>query len=44
VFTIQKPGKGRKITNLSYDGRKLDGYLVQHSDLMRGKTLVITTE
>jgi predicted alpha-1,2-mannosidase len=44
VFTLQKAGSGRMITNLSYDGRKLDGYFVQHSDLARGKTLVITTE
>ena len=43
-FTIIKKNHGRKITDISYDGKKIDGYFIQHSDLQKGKKLVITTE
>jgi len=40
-FTINKKGKGRKITNITCDGQKIDGYFVSHDDLKKGKELVI---
>jgi putative alpha-1,2-mannosidase len=43
TFTIQKQNSGNKITNLTYDGKKLNGYFISHDDLKKGKTLVITT-
>ena len=43
-FTITKIGNGKKITNITYDGQKIDGYFISHDDLKRGKELVITTE
>lgn len=44
TFTITKKGTGRKLSNISYDGKKLDGYFIKHDDLKKGKELVITTE
>lgn len=44
TFTITKQGSGRKLTGISYDGKKLDGYFISHEDLMKGKELIITTE
>jgi predicted alpha-1,2-mannosidase len=43
-FTITKRNKGRKITSITYDGQKIDGFFISHDDLKRGKELVITTE
>ena len=43
-FTITKKGTGRKITNITYEGQKIDGYFVSHDDLKKGKELIITTE
>jgi len=43
-FTIIKKNHGRKITNISYDGNKIDGYFIKHGELQKGKKLVITTE
>jgi len=43
-FTIRKEGSGRKISNITYDGQKINGYFISHADLMRGKELVIATE
>ena len=43
-FTISKINKGRKITGITYDGKKTDGFFISHADLKRGKELVITTE
>ena len=43
-FTIIKKNHGRKITDISYDGNKIDGFFIKHSDLQKGKKLVITTE
>lgn len=43
LLTIQKINSGRKITNITYDNRKLDGYSVSHAKLAEGKTLVIST-
>lgn len=43
-FTISKRNNGRKITNITYDGQKTNGFFISHNDLKRGKELVITTE
>jgi len=43
-FTITKRGNGRKITHISYDGQRIDGYFISHDDLKRGRELMITTE
>jgi putative alpha-1,2-mannosidase len=43
-FTISKINNGKKISAITYDGQKIDGYFVKHDDLKKGKELVITTE
>lgn len=43
-FTITKVNNGKKITNITYDNKKVDGYFISHDDLKKGKELVITTE
>jgi putative alpha-1,2-mannosidase len=43
TFTIVKRNSGNQITGLTYGGRKIDGYFIPHSDLVKGKELVITT-
>ncbi|MDR0750286.1 MAG: GH92 family glycosyl hydrolase [Tannerellaceae bacterium] len=43
-FTICKVNKGRKISNITYDGKEIKGYFISHDELKKGKGLVITTE
>lgn len=43
-FSIQKENKGKKITGIFYGGKSLDGWFVSHSELIKGETLVVTTE
>lgn len=43
VVTIRREGSGPKLSELTYDGRKLDGYFIPHQELVRGKTLTIKT-
>jgi len=43
-FTIIKNNSGRKITDISYAGRKIEGYFISNDDLIKGKKLVITTK
>jgi len=43
-FFIIKKNHGRKITDISYDGNKINGYFIKHSELKKGKKLVITTK
>ncbi len=43
-FKIKRKGTGRKIKSITADGKSIDGYRVQHSDLAAGKTIVIETE
>lgn len=43
-FTIIKKNSGKKITNITYDNKRLNGYFIPHSELIRGKELVISTE
>jgi putative alpha-1,2-mannosidase len=44
TFTILKKNSGKKITNISYGGKKINGYFITHNDLKKGRKLVITTE
>ncbi len=43
-FTIRKRGEGHKISSITYGGRKIDGYFIDHSLLQQGKTLDIHVE
>lgn len=42
-FSISKRNSGKKITDITYGGKKVDGYFISHSDLKKGKELIITT-
>ncbi|HEY9533361.1 MAG TPA: GH92 family glycosyl hydrolase [Mucilaginibacter sp.] len=42
--TIIKKGKGRKITNIAWNDKKVNGYFIDDADLKDGKTLTITTQ
>ena len=44
VFTIRKSGNGAKITSIRYDGKKLNGWFLQDSDMKKGKVLTISTK
>jgi predicted alpha-1,2-mannosidase len=44
TFTILKRNSGRKITGITYDNQKIDGYFVAHHELIKGEKLVITTQ
>ena len=43
TLTILRKNAGQRIANITYGGRKIDGYFIAHSDLELGKDLVITT-
>ena len=43
-FTIRKRGNGHKIKNITYGGKEIDGYFIEHSLLQQGKTLEIHVE
>lgn len=43
-FTIKRVGDGEKISQITYDNKKIDGYFVSYHEMERGKTLVVTTE
>jgi predicted alpha-1,2-mannosidase len=43
-FTIARVNTGNKISNITYDGRKLDGYFIPHHEIMRGKRMIVTTQ
>jgi predicted alpha-1,2-mannosidase len=43
-LTIVKKNSGNQITGITYGGRKLDGYFLPHSDLLKGQQLVISTK
>lgn len=42
-FTIIKKNAGKKIDHFTYDNKKIDSYFIQHSELLKGKKLVIVT-
>jgi len=43
-FTIIRKNSGRKISNITYDNKKVEGYFIPYHELIKGKKLVITTE
>jgi len=43
TLTILKKNSGLRITSITYGGKTVDGYFVNHSDLDMGKDLVIAT-
>jgi predicted alpha-1,2-mannosidase len=43
MLTILRKNSGQRITSITYDAKKIDGYFVSHSDLEDGKELVIKT-
>jgi len=44
ISTIVKKHSSRKINEITYDRRKIDGYFIPYHELTKGKELVITTE
>lgn len=42
--TIGKENSENKITNISYNHQNIDGYFISHTELFKGKSLVITTK
>lgn len=43
-FTIVRKGDGLKIKEITYGGKKIDGYFINHDLLKEGKKLIIATE
>lgn len=43
-FSVRKEGNGKKITNITYNGKKLNGWFIDHSALQKGKELKIKTQ
>ena len=43
-FTILKKNSGKKISNISYAGQKINGYFIDDKVLKKGQTLIITTQ
>ena len=44
IFTIVKKNSGKRISEITYDNRKVKGYFISHDELKKGKKLVITTK
>ena len=44
TYTIIKKNSGKKITNLYYRGKKIDGYFIDHKELKEGRELEIITK
>lgn len=43
-FSIAKEGNGKKITKITYGGKKLNGWFIEHATLQKGKELKINTQ
>lgn len=43
TFTITKSGDGRKLREITVDGKPLDGWFIPHADLARGADVVVRT-
>jgi putative alpha-1,2-mannosidase len=43
-FSIRKENKGKKITRILYGEKPLNGWFIPHSELIKGQTLVVTTQ
>ncbi len=44
MLTILKKNSGSRITSITYGGKKVEGYFVNHNDLETGRKLVTATE
>lgn len=44
TYTIVKKGHGKKVTSLTCDGKKIDGYWITDKAIKEGKTLTIATQ
>ncbi len=44
TFTIRKEGNGKKIRQINYGDKPIDGWFITHDQLKEGKELIITTE
>lgn len=44
ILTIKRKNSGLRITGITYNGKAVDGYFIPHSDLVKGGTLVISTQ
>ncbi len=44
TFTITKEGEGREMVEALYDGEAIDSHFISHSELERGRELVIKTK
>jgi predicted alpha-1,2-mannosidase len=44
VCTVKKEGVGRKISQITYDGKEIRGYSISYGELERGRILTIKTE
>ncbi|MDQ6903028.1 MAG: GH92 family glycosyl hydrolase [Bacteroidota bacterium] len=44
IFTITKKNSGKKITDITYGDKKIDGYFITDAEIKLGKKLVITTK
>lgn len=42
-YTILKKNSGKKIVDVNYAGRKIDGYFISDAELKKGRQLIITT-
>lgn len=43
-FFITKEGSGKKISKITYNGKKLNGWFIDHAALQKGKELKIVTQ
>lgn len=43
-FFIKKEGSGKKISKITYNGKKLNGWFIDHAALQKGKELKIKTQ
>jgi putative alpha-1,2-mannosidase len=44
TFNIIKKNSGKKIESITCDNKQIDGYFIPHSELAKGKKMVITTK
>lgn len=44
TLTVVRKNSGTRITNITYGGKKIDGYFFPHSELLKGEELTISTK
>ena len=42
-FTIKKEGEGKKIEEIKYGNEKINGWFINHDQLLKGNELLIKT-